>query len=139
MDVEIKSIPQSRQRDPNSVGDYWRAADGALYVRVTEMPDWRYELLIAVHELIEEALATHRGIPEPEIMRFDLEHPELDDPGMDCRAPYHAEHFFADAIERLIAQQLGVDWHAYGEACEVAVARHAADDQAPALPRPSGT
>ena len=122
MKIEIESIPHAHQRNPNGVGDYWRAADGAVFIRVTKFPDWRYETLVAIHELIEEAVTRHRGIAEPDIQAFDLAHPELDDPGMDPRAPYHREHLLADAIERLVAQALDVDWETYGKACEDAIA-----------------
>lgn len=116
--VFIYSVPRGSQRDPRAIGDYW-TADGRTTVLVTEMPDWRYEFLIALHELIEEALTRHRGIPEPCIMKFDLASGE-DDPGMDPAAPYHQEHFFATAIEMLVAQELQVNWREYERICEAA-------------------
>lgn len=105
----------------DSLGDYWADKHGFVHIRVVHLPDWRYEFLIAVHELVEEALTRHRGIAEPDIMAFDLAHPDLDDPGMDPAAPYHREHVTATAIEMLLAQELGVDWTAYGKACEEAM------------------
>ncbi len=35
------------------------------------------------------------------------------EPGDDPRAPYHAEHAFATAIEEMLAKELGVDLDAY--------------------------
>lgn len=116
MKVEIESIPQSKMRYP-SLGDYWRSADGALYIKVQEFSDWRYEFLIAIHELIEEALTRQRGIAEPAIMAFDMEHLDSDDPGMLPEAPYHKEHVFATGIEMAMAAMLGVDWAEYEKAC----------------------
>src|SRR5258708_3402310 len=118
MNTHITSIPQHCQLDPNAVGDYLTMADGSTYISVSALPDWRYEFLIALHEMIEEALTRHRGIAEPAIMAFDIAHPDLEDPGMSPEAPYHREHVTATAIEMLVAQELGVDWTAYGRACE---------------------
>lgn len=117
MRIEIKSVPHAQHRYP-TLGDYWRSADGMLYIRVSQLPDWRYEFLIALHELIEEAVTRHRGIAEPDIKAFDEAHLDLDDPGMSPEAPYHREHVLATAIEMLVAQELGVDWMAYSKACE---------------------
>ncbi|MDQ6698877.1 MAG: hypothetical protein M3Z36_01675 [Acidobacteriota bacterium] len=82
--------------------------------------DWRYEALVAVHELIELILSKHRGIAEETISEFDIafeqsrEHGQvLGEPGDDPRASYRKEHFFATNVERLLASELGVDWFAY--------------------------
>ena len=82
MNVTIFSIPYGRMRY-QSLGDYeWIGPSGEhLEVTVAQLPDWRHEFLIAVHELIEEALTRHRGIPEPAILAFDLAHLDSDDPG----------------------------------------------------------
>lgn len=116
MRVEIKSIPQREMRYP-SLGDYFRSADGALHIKVQEFSDWRYEFLIALHELIEEALTRQRGIAELNIMAFDVEHLDSDDPGMLPDAPYHAEHVYATGVEMAMAAMLGVDWAEYERAC----------------------
>lgn len=117
MNTLILIIPHKDQRSPRGVGDYFGSAHGVT-IQVSKLGDWRMEFLVAVHEMIEEALTRHRGIKEPDIMAFDVAHPELDDPGMSPEAPYHREHVTATAIEMLLAQELGVDWSAYGEACE---------------------
>lgn len=117
MKITIESIPQARMRDPRSVGDYYRTADGHLYIFVSDLADERHTLLVALHEMVEEAVTRHRGIAEPDILAFDLAHPELDDPGMDPRAPYHREHLLATGVEMIVAGELEVDWTAYGEAC----------------------
>ncbi len=117
MNTHIVSIPHHEQRY-DTLGDYWTARDGATYIMVSALPDWRHEFLIGLHEMIEEALTRHRGIAEPDIMAFDTAHPDLEDPGMSPEAPYHREHVTATAIEMLVAQELGVDWKAYDKACE---------------------
>lgn len=120
MKISIDCIRQEQHRYA-TLGDYFRAADGDVYIRVTDLPDWRHSFLIALHELVEEAVTYHRGISEPSIMAFDVAHPELDDPGMSPEAPYHAEHVLATCIEMLVARELDVDWVAYGEACAQAL------------------
>jgi hypothetical protein len=36
-----------------------------------------------------------------------------EEPGDSSEAPYHKEHVFATKIERMIADELGVDWDVY--------------------------
>ena len=115
MKTEIISIPTSSMRN-NYVGDYQHFGD-LLEITVIELSDWRHEFLIALHELIEEAVTRHRGIKEPDIAAFDKAHLDSDDPGMLPDAPYHQEHVLATAIEMLVARELGVDWDEYGRAC----------------------
>ncbi len=118
MHVVIKSIPAGEFRYP-SAGDYWDDPDGTKQIRVLALQDWRHELLLAVHELVEAFICDHRGIAEPDIMAFDVEFERnrapgnLDEPGFASDAPYRAEHTFATAVEMLLAQQLGVDWKKY--------------------------
>lgn len=109
MKIVIKSIPQAEHRYPTA-GDYWWDTAGNLQVRVSEMKDSRSMILVALHELVEVILCEDRGIPEPEIMAFDLGHPDLEEPGESPEAPYHKEHVFAETIERLMAMELGVNW-----------------------------
>lgn len=115
--IIIDIVPHAEQRY-DTLGDYW--FDGsAWHITVSDMHDWRFNYLVALHELIEMALVHERGISEPAICEFDKAMPDdsvyADDPGMDPAAPYHREHLFADAIERLTADQLGVDFVRYSE------------------------
>ena len=119
MKINIETIPHHSQRYP-TVGDYWEDGAEVEQVRVSEMPDWRYEALVAVHELIEMILTKHRGIAEQAISEFDIAFEKsrevgqvFGEPGDDPRSPYRKEHFFATNVERLLAAELGVDWFAY--------------------------
>lgn len=119
MKIAIETIPHGAQRYP-TVGDYWEDADGVLQIRVSEMEDWRYVILVAVHELAEMMLTRWRGIPEEAIGEFDMEFERkrelglaAGEPGDDPAAPYRREHFFATSVERLLAAELGVDWKEY--------------------------
>ena len=119
MDTHIKSIPYSAMRYA-SYGDYQHFADDSVEIITIQLPDWRYEFLIALHEFIEEAVTRHRGIKEPDILAFDLAHLDSDDPGMLPDAPYHQEHVLATAVEMLVARELDVDWDTYAKVCEEA-------------------
>ena len=119
MKMKIESIPHQEQRYP-TVGDYWQGEDGIEQIRVSSMPDWRYEALVAVHELVELILTRHRGIAEQDISRFDVEFEQsrekalvTGEPGDHPNAPYRKEHFFATNVERLLAAELDVDWFEY--------------------------
>ncbi len=115
--TEIRVIPHSEQRYP-TVGDYYDKKK-TLHVRVSRMSDWRYELLVSIHEQIEVALCKHRGITTAEVDAFDKAFEKNrkpgneDEPGDDPKAPYRREHFFATNIEALLSAELGVDWAKY--------------------------
>jgi hypothetical protein len=119
MKIVIETIPHGAQRYP-TVGDYWQDADGVEQIRVSQMADWRYVILVAVHEIAEMMLARWRGIPEDAIGAFDMDFERkreeglvTGEPGDAPDAPYRREHFFATNLERLLAAELGVDWAAY--------------------------
>lgn len=116
MKISIETIPHHEQRYV-TCGDYWDGPDGTKQVRVSALGDWRMELLIAVHEIIEAALCDARGISEPDVKAWDEAHPD-DDPGALPDAPYHKEHMFAERLERLLALELGVNWDQYDERVE---------------------
>jgi hypothetical protein len=119
MKINIETIPHGEQRYP-TVGDYWDDEAGVVQVRVSDMKDWRYEALVAVHELVEMFLTKHRDIAEPCISEFDIKFEQsreqallTGEPGDHPNAPYRREHFFATNLERLLSAELGVDWFEY--------------------------
>lgn len=115
--IVIEFIPHNKQRY-ETVGD-WYYKKGVLHIKVSMMSDWRYEVLVAIHELAEVMLCRQRGIETAVVDRFDMEFERKrkpgneDEPGDDPRAPYRKEHFFATNIERQLALELGVDWKTY--------------------------
>lgn len=122
MKIVIESIPHDQHRYP-TVGDYWEDKDGTQQIRVSAMRDPRYEVLVALHELIEYYLCLQRGIKEEDIMAFDKtqlnsSNPYVEDPGHNPAAPYHSEHVFAECVERLVARELGVNWQDYEKALD---------------------
>jgi hypothetical protein len=116
--IHIALVDHQVQEYPTA-GNWKTAADGQWFLTISRLGDWRYEFLVALHEQIEMALCKQRGISEAAVTEFDLTYeanrPEGDDsePGHDPKAPYHHEHVTAEKIERLIAQELGVDWESY--------------------------
>lgn len=122
MKIIIETILHSAQRY-ETVGDYWKDADGVDHIKVSEMGNDKYEFLVALHELIEMYLCEKRGIKEEDISDFDKkfealreQEPEIigdQEPGHMISAPYHKEHVTAESIERRMAVELDVDWENY--------------------------
>lgn len=121
--VDVTAIEHSRHRYP-TCGDWFYDSLGDWHVRVSRMADWRYEFLVAFHELIEMALCRYSGISEEEVTDFDkdFEANKPDgsnyEPGDDIAAPYHWQHQMATMFERVMARLLGVDWREYEKAID---------------------
>ena len=120
--IIIETIDKNKVRYP-TVGDYFYDGD-VLKIWVADMGNEDMNFLVCLHELIEEYLTKKRGITEHDIMQFDLMfeaerdkglHTDEEEPGWDSRSPYKKEHAFAEAMERLMANELGVDWSVYNE------------------------
>jgi hypothetical protein len=125
--VKIVTIDHSSQRYP-SVGD-WQfeesVQDGTtLVIRVSKMSDWRYEFLVALHELVEVALCSWGGVTQKQVDKFDIDFEKkrkpgnVDEPGDDIRAPYRFQHGIASGVERIAGAILGVDWNKYADEVE---------------------
>ena len=121
MNITLKSIPHDQQRY-ETVGDWIIDDNGDITILVSDMGNEDYNFLVALHELVEVKLCIARGIRQEDVDAFDIAFEERrkegneDEPGDDPEAPYRREHFFATNVERLMADQLGVDWKAYGDA-----------------------
>jgi hypothetical protein len=119
MKIIIETIPHDQQRYP-TVGDWqWKDDGETLTIKVSNMGNWRYEALVAVHELVEVLLCKQAGVSEEKVDQFDINfearRTEGDDsePGDDAQAPYRDQHCIATGIERILAVQLDVPWKAY--------------------------
>lgn len=116
----MRSIPHESQRY-ETVGD-WELKNNTLHIRVSDMQNDKYNVLVAIHELVEYLLCEDRGISDEVVTKFDMEFENSrlldnnDEPGNDPKAPYHKEHVFATKIEKMLAEELGVDWDAYDKA-----------------------
>lgn len=111
------TVTHEAQRYP-TVGDY-QEGHGVTLFTISDMHNDLYEELVAIHELVEYLLIKRRGISVESIDAFDkafeANRLEMDDsePGWDKKAPYHKEHVFAEKVERMLADELGVDWAVY--------------------------
>jgi hypothetical protein len=118
MHIQIETIPHAQQRY-STAGDWQWGPNDTLQMRVSTLPDWRYSALIAVHELVEALLCKAHGVTTETVDAWDMgPGATLDDPGDDPRAPYHREHEFGKRVERLLADEFGVDWSAYEDALD---------------------
>lgn len=124
--IKISTIDHKRQRYP-TVGDWFfeTTLDGEqLIIRVSKMSDWRYEFLVALHELVEVALCRYSGVTQKQVDRFDMafekRRPEgnVDEPGDSNKAPYRVQHCIATGVERIVAAFLGVVWNDYADEVE---------------------
>lgn len=95
-----------------TAGDYFNVDDVTI-IQVVKQVRPEYEFLIALHELFEQFAAELAGIQEPDIMKWDIENPHLDEPGEHPDAPYHKQHMDAEKIERMCAKMLNIDWGKY--------------------------
>src|SRR5882672_405040 len=122
MKIDIQSIPHNQQRY-ETVGD-WRLEGDALKIRVSELPDWRYDVLVGIHELIEAVLCDQACVSQTAVDEFDMDYEknrqpgDESEPGDDPRSPYRKQHFVATTIERQLAHELGVDWDEYERAIQ---------------------
>jgi hypothetical protein len=108
MDIRILSIPHSQMRfrhlGEGGIGDWWDC-NGVTEIRVSELDNWLYERLVAIHELVEDTLVKVAGISGKWYDgRID-----------DGREPIAKQHETAEIVERIVAQAAGVDWRVYDE------------------------
>ena len=126
-EICVKVIPGKDQRYP-TCGDYFESK-GVIQFRISRMFDWRFHMLVFVHEFVEWCLVRHRGIKITDIDAFDIQfekrrslglETEEAEPGDSKKAPYYKEHQFATKVERMLAKQLGVTWSQYDKAVQEA-------------------
>ncbi len=114
--IVVETLRHAFQRYP-TCGD-WTNENGVLRVKVSELPDWRYEALVAIHEIVEATLCRADGVTPEQVDAFDMAFKGDSEPGDDPQAPYRRQHLMATAIEKMLAAALGVDWQAYERAIE---------------------
>ena len=125
--IEAQTIPIN-DMPYLTVGNYWSDAAG-LHFRVAEMDRPEYEQLVHIHEFTEKFLCDHDGVSNDEIDAFDIQfekdreaglHGQDDEPGDDPRAPYHRQHCYATAVERMLCAAMNISWDSHCYACEKA-------------------
>ncbi len=119
----IESIPH-REQPYDTVGDYFSRPGVGIIIHVSAMPNEQFERLVALHELVEKILTDAHGISDAAVDAFDRAYEakrqpgDDSEPGDDPTAPYYAEHQVASAMERRVADALGVDWAQYEQAIQ---------------------
>ena len=139
MKILIETIAHPSQRY-DTCGDWTVSPEGNWHIRVSQLYNWRLEVLVAIHELVEMALCRDKGVTAKAVDDFDLAYQQdlqhlaecdapdceqnhvamklatqAEEPG-DCPdAPYYRQHQIATGIERILAAEMGVDWSAYSE------------------------
>lgn len=121
LNIIIRTVPHSKQRY-ETVGDWIFLENNDLTIVISDLGDWKKELLIAIHELVEASLCKARNITTETVDKFDLEYEanrlptdSVSEPGDSLEAPYHKEHIYAGVIERGLAHELQVEWFDYEE------------------------
>lgn len=125
--IEYRVVGHGEQRYA-TVGD-WEVGEEGMVIRVSEMGEGRYNLLVFIHELIEAMMCKEVGVGQGEVDEFDREYEEAraqdgrrlapcecgfyEEPGDDPHAPYHVQHMTATKCEKIIAKALGVEWEEY--------------------------
>lgn len=122
MKITIKTISHVNQ-SYDTVGDWKFTEQGDLEIKVSDMGNWKYEVLVGIHEMVESLLCKDRNISEPSVSDFDIEfesirklYPDVigdEEPGNMISAPYNKEHLIATHIEKIMASELSVDWNDY--------------------------
>ena len=119
-EVIIEIIPHNKQRY-ETVGDWKRNKNGTLIIKVSDMGDKRYAMLVAIHELVETLLCEHDGVKEEDVTAFDIAFEKKrklgneDEPGDSQKAPYRKQHAVATIVEKLMCKKLGCNWQKYND------------------------
>lgn len=119
--ITISVIPHVEQRYP-TVGDWQHDAEtGHLQISVSNMYNWKYNVLVGIHEALEAIVCVSDGVSAADVDAFDMAYEEARQPGDESEpgnqpdAPYQSQHLYATGFEYSLAQELGVDWGAYEE------------------------
>ncbi len=113
MNIEIKIKPKGTIRAQQFDDYYFK--DGVLVFEVADLGNDFYNKLVLIHAIIEQALTEYKGIKEEEITKFDMEHLDSEEPGLEMDCVYRNEHLLAEGIERILCAYLNIPWTQYEE------------------------
>lgn len=141
--IVVATIEHDKQRYPTAGDWFWLAREArnaqewgeqddqpTLVVRISDTGSWRYNALLAVHELIEALLCANDGVTQEQVDDFDQRFEKLratmtplmaellGEPGDHRDAPYRKQHCYATAVERMLCAAMGIDWVEYDAAVE---------------------
>jgi hypothetical protein len=115
--ITIKTIEHKKQAYP-TCGNFWLSPK-TIQIRVSKMDNNDYELMVALHEFVEQHLCSKNNITVQAIDKFDKEFERkrkkgnIDEPGNDPKCPYYKYHQFATKLEKLMCKELGIKWNVY--------------------------
>ena len=118
--LKITVIPHELERYA-TVGD-WQITGDVLHIDVSDLGDWRFNLMVGLHEAVEAVLCHANGITQARVDAFDIDFEKsrpvlcIDEPGDEDTAPYYKQHQLATGVERMLGAEMGVSWNAYERA-----------------------
>jgi hypothetical protein len=101
------------------MGDWTVDPAGMLHIKVTSTGDWRYDALLAIHELVEALLCRDKDISQDAVDQFDLNFSGKGEPGDEQTAPYYQQHQEAFVIEHTLSFFLTVNFLQYCDQIDV--------------------
>ena len=107
--IRVNFIPVEQMRY-STLDDYQIDPDGVLNITIAGTPDGRSNLALLIHALIEQFKAEQAGIMPIDVDRWDLSHPNSEEPAEEPGCPYRDAHDAALFAERAAAASLGLDW-----------------------------
>jgi hypothetical protein len=122
MKIVLEVIPHEKQR-LGEPGDWFFDKQGDLQVRVSDSGDWRFNFLVARHEMDEAILCKYNGITT-EVVDYDQKinsGSDKNDPDSYSGypgSPIQRFHNDALAAEWQMGRLLDVNWEDYGIAWE---------------------
>ena len=109
MRIEIKSIDPAAIRY-STCGDWQWLPDASMKVSVPDYANRNSEFLVALHEMVEAWLCRKDHITEAEVSAWDINNPELEEPGDSKNAPYHHQHMVAMQVEKIVCEAMKINW-----------------------------
>ena len=123
-DIQVRVIRHEDQRYA-TCGD-WLIRDGKLDVMVSDTGNWRSNVLVAIHGLVEAFLCESGGVSGEAVEAFDMSFAGCGEPGKDPAAPYRHEHCVAEIVERIVAEECGMEWREHDETVDALFKKGAA-------------
>lgn len=123
---KIRLISMDEQRF-NTIGDWGRSESGEYFITIAMLPDYRHQVLVLIHELVEWTICMATGVSVEAADAFDElweqelrqgKQPPEEEAGFDLRCPYRRGHIWGARAERFFAWLFRVDWKAYCNECE---------------------
>ena len=125
-DATLKSVLMYVTQNPahircRDIGDWFQPNSGSRLILALDLGNSRYNYLLLLHEFYEQEACYEDGVHDDVVTAWDAKHNEGSiSGGEDEQSPYHAQHEWAEKLERLAAEGLGVNWDEYEAAIKKA-------------------